>query len=338
MSKKLILLIELLVIILLIGQVSNKNIEAKNIYSVNVYKVNKSVLNSSKEVNDPLYSSQWYIKSSKCNLAWNKIKQKREIKVAVLDTGVDYTHLDLKNRVIYSAGYNFVNNNKNVMDYNGHGTHIAGVIAAEANNKIGICGVVGKLDVKIIPIKVLDDHGDGDSVIIAKAIKYAADKGVDIINLSLGGDGKDKSLQNAISYARNKKIFVVTASGNENRSCDNDSPASDLGAYTVAAIGDDGKRADFSDYGNCVKISAPGTFILSTIPKNKYEEWEGTSESCPIVAGIAAMLKAQKPEISPSQIENILNSSSDDISPKGKDKYTGYGEVNAYRAISLLSK
>ena len=292
--------------------------------------------NNNVNVDDPGYKYQWYIPYTKSDKAWSLVNQKREVKVAVLDTGVDYTHPDLKNKVLVDEGYNFVNNNYNVMDYDGHGTHISGIIAAEANNSIGLAGVTGNLDVKILPVKVLDQDGEGDTISVVKGILYAVDSGADIINLSLGIRTKVELIAQAIEYAKSKGVFVVTASGNDNENSDNFSPAGD-GGYTVAAMNYNYKKAYFSDYGNSVKAAAPGVKILSTVPGG-YEAWDGTSMAAPVVSGIAAMLKAEKPDLTPDQLENILNSTATDIMYQGRDQETGYGLVNAYEAVNKVKE
>lgn len=292
--------------------------------------------NSNNAVNDPGYKYEWDISYTEADKAWALVKQKREIKVAVLDTGVDYTHPDLKNKVLKNKGYNFVDNNAETMDDNGHGTHVSGIIAASADNGTGIAGITGTLDVKIIPVKVLDSNGEGDVNNIVKGIKYAADNGADVINLSFGTNARSKSIAEAISYAESKGVFVVAAAGNEDEDSDNFSPAGD-GAFTVAAMDYNYKKADFSDYGNCIKVSAPGVEILSTVPGG-YEAWDGTSMAAPVVTGIAAMVKAEDPNLSPSQIGDILDSTAKDIMSKGKDQQSGYGLVDAYNAIKKVKQ
>lgn len=294
------------------------------------------IINNDKAVNDPLYKGEWDISYTESNKAWALINQKREVKVAVLDTGIDYNHPDLKNRVLKDSGYNFVNDNSDVMDDNGHGTHVSGIIAAEANNQKGISGITGYLDVKIIPVKVLNSKGEGESDIIAKGIEYAADKGADIINLSFGCQQKSVDIENAIQYAKSKGALVVAASGNDNSICDNDSPAGDEGAFTVAAINRQDTKASFSDYGNSVQIASPGVKIISTVPGGKYEAWDGTSMAAPVVSGIAAMLRAENPSLMPDQIESILDKTAKDIMQQGRDQATGYGLVDAYNALQMV--
>jgi subtilisin family serine protease len=292
--------------------------------------------NNNNAVNDPGYRYEWDISYTEADKAWTLVKQKREVKVAVLDTGVDYTHPDLKGRILRDKGYNFVDNDSDTMDDNGHGTHVSGIIAADANNGIGVAGITGTLDVKIIPVKVLDKNGEGEVPNIVKGIKYAVDNGADIINLSFGTKGKSKEIEEAINYAKSKGVFVVAAAGNDDESSDNSSPASD-GAFTVAAMDYNYKAADFSDYGNCIQISAPGEEILSTVPGG-YEAWDGTSMAAPIVSGIAAMVKAEDPKLSSNQIGAVLDSTAKDIMSKGKDKKSGYGLVDAYNAIKKVKQ
>jgi subtilisin family serine protease len=280
-------------------------------------------------------SEQWAIAHTKSDLAWKSAKQKKQIKVAVVDTGVDYNHPDLKNRVLKDLGYNFINNSRDTMDDNWHGTHVAGIIAADAENNTGIVGVAGDFDVKIIPVKVLDGKGEGSSDIMAMGIRYAADAGADIINFSVGFDVKDSYIGDAIRYARSKGVFVVVSSGNNAINCDTSSPAGDDGAYTVASINSINERSAFSNFGDSVKISAPGEGILSTIPGGGYDYRNGTSMAAPAVAGTAAMMKAVNPDLTAEQIESILNSTAMDIMEKGKDESTGYGALNAKAAVDL---
>ncbi len=300
------------------------------------FKLGEIKENNNKAVNDPGYRYEWDISYTEADKAWSLVKQKREVKVAVLDTGVDYTHPDLKDRVLKDKGYNFVDNDSETMDDNGHGTHVSGIIAASANNNIGVSGITGTLNIKILPVKVLDENGEGEVSNIVKGIKYAVDNGADIINLSFGTNSKSKEIEEAINYAKSKGVFVVAAAGNDGESDDNSSPASD-GAFAVAAMDYNYKTADFSDYGSCVKISAPGEEILSTVPGG-YEAWDGTSMAAPIVSGIAAMVKAEDPNLSPSQMEDVLDSTAKDIMIKGKDQHSGYGLIDAYDAIKKVEQ
>lgn len=286
-------------------------------------------------VNDPGAKSQWSLAYTKSSSVWQQISQKKTVNVAVVDTGVDYNHPDLKNRVRKDLGYDFVNNDHDPMDDNGHGTHVSGIIAAEANNNEGIVGITGTLEVNIIPVKVLDRNGMGQTDAIARGIEYAADQGADIINLSLGGEGEDQDIAGAVKYALNKGAFVVAAAGNDSRNCDQYTPAGLADVYTIAASNLLNRKAVFSNYGDSVDIAAPGVKILSTVPGGEYEAWDGTSMAAAVVSGIAAMLKAQDPALDIQKLALILNQSAKDVMEAGKDQKTGYGIIDAANAYAL---
>jgi len=289
------------------------------------------------EANDPGVKSQWAVSYINANHVWPLVEQKETIYVAVVDTGVDYTHPELVNRVNLEKGYDFVHNDSDPMDDNGHGTHVSGIIAAEMNNNEGIVGVAGTLDVSIIPIKVLDAEGQGQSDIVAKGIEYAVDQGAQIINLSLGQPGEDVDIANAVRYANEKGVLVVAASGNDNQNCDNYTPAGLENVYTVGAINPLKTKARFSNYGNSVEAAAPGVKILSTVPGNEYEAWDGTSMAAPVVSGTAAIMLAHNPGLDVSGLASILNESAEDISKEGQDQKSGYGLPNAEKAWQLLT-
>lgn len=297
----------------------------------------KSITQEVIKLNDTYIGEEWAINATESDIAWAKVNQKREIKVAVVDTGVDYMQPDLKNKVLTQLGYNFIDNNNNVMDDNWHGTFVAGIIAAEAGNGKGIAGITGNLDVKIIPVKVLDKEGQGFSDTVAEGIKYAADKGADIINLSVNFESEDAFIESAVKYANEKGVLVVASSGNDNKDCDNLSPAGDKGVYTVAAVDEEQNKASFSDYGSSVQICAPGVNILSTLPNGKFDVESGTSMAAPIVSGIAAILKAEDPELKPDGLIKLINNSAITLSNQ-KNLGLGHGLVNANNAIMLLKK
>lgn len=295
-----------------------------------------------KNTNTSLKDLEWDLQSVEADKAWSFVNQVRQVKVAVIDTGVDYTHPALKGKIDTSNGYNFVNNSTDTMDDNGHGTHLSGIITtnttvSSSSTTTGLLGIVGNLDVKIIPVKVLDSSGSGDSDIIAKGIKWAADKGADVINLSLGMKGTIPEIDSAIQYATDKGTLVVVAAGNDNVDCSNYSPASNSNVYTVSALSKNDRKASYSNYGTKVEVSAPGDNILSTVPNGKYAYMSGTSMAAPIVSAVAAMIKAENPNLTPSEIKQILDQSAKDLGTTGRDIYYGFGKVNAYNAVKLVS-
>lgn len=289
------------------------------------------------DANDPGVKSQWAITRTNVEALWSQVEQEHTVKVAVIDTGVDYTHLDLKNRVNVSAGYDFVNNDADPMDDNGHGTHVAGIIAAEMNNEEGIVGIAGDLDVEILPIKVLDAEGTGNLDDVAKGIIYAVDQSSDIINLSLGGIDDNIYISQAIEYALDHNVLVIAASGNDNVNCDLYQPAGLDGVYTIGASSLLNTKANFSNFGSSLEIMAPGVRVLSTVPGGGYEAWDGTSMAAPIVSGIAAILKADYPEVDVLTLKEALNTAANDLSIEGKDMLTGYGLIDASKAYDYLN-
>lgn len=289
-------------------------------------------------VDDPGYKSQWYLGYTNANLAWSQINIENTIRIAIIDTGIDYTHPDLVGRVDNKEGYDFVNNDADAMDDNGHGTHVAGIIGATSNNGVGIAGTVGALDVALIPIKVLGADGTGSLDNIVDGIYYAIDKKVDIINMSVGTSGTSEALSKALQAAHDAGIIVVVAAGNESTNCDGSGIVSSDATYTVVALTPLNKPALFSNFGEEVNIGAPGKKILSTVPGGVYEAWDGTSMATPIVSGIAAMILSVNPSLTPDLVYEILNSSSIDLLEEGFDVKTGYGLVNAVMALELAAQ
>lgn len=257
--------------------------------------------------NDPYYSEQWYISATNSSLAWESLTENNSVIVAVVDTGVDYTHEDLENRVLYELGYDFANDDDDPMDDNGHGTHVSGIIAAEANNGIGITGITGDLDVSILPIKALNSDGTGETEDIAAGILYAVEMGADIINLSLGSNAISSDIRAAIQTALDANVFVVVASGNDSSLCTPTSLANMQGVFTVSAVNEQDVLAYFSNYGDCVDAYAPGVSILSTYLDNEYAYQDGTSMAAPIVSAAAAILLSQNPDLDIEELSSLLS-------------------------------
>ena len=243
------------------------------------------------------------------------------ITVAVLDTGVDSSHPFLAGRV--TNGWNFINNNSNPYDGHGHGTHVAGTIAESTLS-----------NVNIMPVKVLGDNGSGSMAGITAGIRYAADNGADVINMSLGGPGVSQDARNAIQYANSKNTVVVVAAGNDNADAGGYSPAYVPEAITVAANDRNGQRANFSNFGSVLDISAPGVEINSSIPGGRYDTWSGTSMAAPHVAAAVALMKSDSrySSLNPAAIATTIRTFTDDAGAPGFDIYYGYGILNLTRA------
>ncbi len=296
--------------------------------------------------NDPSYPQLWGIQKIQAPQAWDTTTGSDSITVADIDTGVDLSHPDLSVNLV--SGWNFINNSNNPQDDHGHGTHVAGTIGGVGNNGVGVVGV--NWTVKIMPIKVMDNTGHGNSTIIRQGIKYAADNGAKVVNLSLGGKGACTSAyQNNIDYAISKGVVLAIAAGNKNENASGHSPGNCNGVITVGSTTSSDSRSSFSNYGSIVEIAAPGSGILSTVPissvplktdtrstcpstliNNQYCSISGTSMATPHVAGAAALLLSVNSALSPAQVSQCLIDNADPIST---DRPIGH-RLNIFRAIS----
>jgi thermitase len=275
--------------------------------------------------NDYYYQGYQYgPQNTYTNYAWDYTKGSSGQEIAVLDTGVDYNHPDLDGKTI--RGYDFVDNDYYPMDLNGHGTHVAGTAAAETNNSTGIAGMAP--NTRILAVRVLDASGNGSLTDIADGIRYAADQGAEVINLSLGCDCSTTTLENAVNYAWNKGSVVIAAAGNDGVSTTFE-PASYSNVIAVGAVDSSDRRASFSNYGSWVDVSAPGVDIAATVPNNGYAYMSGTSMASPHVAGLAGLLASQGR--SNSQIRQAIEQTADYVS--GTGTYTQHGRINSYDAV-----
>ena len=331
--------------------------------------------------NDPDFFRQWYLPYVNFPKAWEYTQGSHEVIVAVLDTGVDIDHPDLRDNIWVNKKekpYDLVDNDGNgyVDDFYGwnfvddsnvvkpdlenanktaanHGTIVAGIIGARGANGSGVAGV--SWQVKIMPLKVLDNNGQGDTVRVAKAINYAIDQGVDIINLSFVGNEYSAVLQNAIDRAYENNIVIVAAAGNEDASghdfaakssypvCNDGTENAVIG---VVAVDQFNRLASFSNYGTrCSDVTAPGVSFFSTVVyEPAYEDfqslyaggWNGTSVATPVVSGLAALIKAKNPNLSAVQIRNIIINTSDSIDQANIEDVRGKigkGLINAKNAL-----
>ncbi|MHB1651306.1 MAG: S8 family serine peptidase [Desulfitobacteriaceae bacterium] len=290
-------------------------------------------------VSDSKYSWQWGLNAANVTQAWATGANGSGITIAVVDTGIDMNHPDLKDNLV--PGYNPILNTANsldLQDHNGHGTHVAGIAAAELNG-IGIVGVAYKA--KIMPIKAMDKDGEGADDDIATGVRWAADHGANIINLSLGSDSQEDVLQSAIQYAQTKGCLVVAAAGNY-ASGSNPGvayPAADNGVLAVTAVDENDLLADFSDTGPQVALAAPGVDIISDFWQNRlgsgYMTLSGTSMASPFVAGVAALVWSQHRDWTAQQVRIALVNGAVDLGDSGRDSSFGYGLINAYRSLAI---
>ena len=290
-----------------------------------------------KGANDPYYSKQWHLHNINVEGAWDKTKGKG-VTVAVIDTGVTKVRDLVETEFV--KGYDFVNDKENASDDNGHGTHVAGTIAQATNNNYGVAGVA--YEASLMPLKVLSGYGGGTVADIAEAIKFAADNGADVINMSLGGGGESQLMKDAINYAHSKGVVIIAAAGNESQNAAS-YPARYPNVFAVSALGPDGEKAPYSNYGAGVDISAPGgsdagKVLQATVDMDsKGEEvflgLQGTSMAAPHVAGVAALVKATGVE-EPDEIVKVITESARVIKDDGLNYY-GAGQLNAEAAVTL---
>lgn len=290
--------------------------------------------------NDPFYSKQWNLHNIGIMGAWDKTKGKG-ITVAVIDTGITRVRDLVETKFV--PGYDFVNDRVEATDDNGHGTHVAGTIAQATNNGYGVAGVA--YEASLMPLKVLNDYGGGTVADIAEAIKFAADKGANVINMSLGGGGESHLMKQAIDYAHQKGVVIIAAGGNENQNSVS-YPARYPHVIGVSALGPDGERASYSNYGAGIDISAPGgseagKILQETIdPENKgvgvFRAFQGTSMAAPHVAGVAALIEATG-VTDPDEVLNILKQSSRVVKDDGLNYY-GAGQLNADAAVQRAAQ
>lgn len=245
--------------------------------------------------------------------------------VAVLDTGIDLDHPDLADNIV--SGWNFVDNSADVSDLDNHGSMVSGIIAAKANNGIGIVGVAP--DAKIMPLKVLDTDG-GNIRDIASAIRFAADNGAKIITMSFGGQYTRFSIatERAIDYASRQGCLLVAAVGNDNTS-ELVFPASYEQVVAVSAIDENDVRAEFSNYGSYVDFCAPGINIVSTGNDGDYFMANGTSFAAPFVSGLIALMLSDNPQLTTEEVKSNLRDYAEDLGEEGLDRYYGWGLANS---------
>lgn len=283
--------------------------------------------------NDALFAKyQWNISNINATTGWNISKGTEDVIIAVLDTGVQSDHPDLTNRLL--EGYNVNDASTNSNDDFGHGTHVAGIIGATVNNNEGVAGVSWYN--KILPVKVLNNNGAGSTYSVAQGIIWATDHGAKVINMSLGNYASADFLHEAIQYAYNHDVVLVAASGNDNTSRPG-YPAAYPEVFAVGATSNNRQRAAFSNYGDYIDVVAPGDSIASTYIGGQYASLSGTSMASPHVAALAGLIRTLNPALTNIQVMEIMRQSANDLGDSGKDDYFGYGEIDAYRALTMAA-
>jgi len=282
--------------------------------------------------NDTYFHLQWATLKIQAPAAWDQTTGASDLIIAIVDTGVDLNHPDLNGKIV--PGWDFVNDDDSAQDDHGHGTHVAGIAAAETNNGQGVAGV--SWGARIMPIKVLDRNGDGYYSDVAQGVSYACNHGAQIINLSLGGDTPSNTLKDALEQAYQDGCLIVAAAGNSGRN-EIDYPARYPEAMAVTATDQYDELATFSDHGPEAEVAAPGVDIYSTLwtrPNNHdYGYKTGTSMSAPHVAGLAALLWSVCPQLTNTEVRSVIESTATDLGSAGWDPYYGHGRIDAEKAI-----
>jgi len=278
--------------------------------------------------NDPYWSYQWGPAKIEADYAWDTTVGDPSVLVAVIDTGIDWDHPDLADNYV-DLGYDWVHMDPDPMDDNGHGTHCAGIIAAAINNSIGIAGLA---QISIMAEKGLDAYGSGWEDDLASAIIHAVDQGADILSNSWGGYGASELIHEAVIYAYDHDVLVIAAAGNDATST-KFYPAAYDGVLAVTATDRYDDPAWFTNFGDWVELAAPGVDIYSTVWNDSYTYKSGTSMATPHVAGVAALILSQFPNMTRDQVRLQLRFTADDLGDPGFDYYCGYGRINARRAV-----
>lgn len=294
--------------------------------------------------NDPYYSYQWHLRRIGMESAWEVAAGAGTV-VAVIDTGVRQSLEDLA-QTAFLPGYDFVNQDTDPDDDEGHGSHVCGTIAQSTGNGVGVAGIASQA--AILPVKVLDANGSGSYDDIADGIIWATDQGVDIINLSLGGAADLQVLQDACEYAWNRGVLLVVAAGNEATTTPSYPAAYEVCLSVSATTSQDG-LASYSNYGSTIDIAAPGgdsgdfdgdgyddMILQNTFSRDSegYYFYAGTSMAAPHVAGVAALVKGLNPALGNTELRAVLESSAEDLGAAGWDEQFGNGLLNAAAAVA----
>ena len=299
--------------------------------------------------NDPYYNQQYGLTRIQAHLAWDLWQPQRTVYIAIIDSGIDYTHPDLTNKIrrhsngaIYGYdAFNLMGWSQDFMDYAGHGTHCAGIAAAEINNGIGIAGVASwnplvansHSYVQLMPVKVLDEEGVGTASTVANGISWAASNGAHILSMSLGTLEMSTAISDAVNYAASLGCVLVAAAGNFASNAPT-YPAYYSPCIAVAATDANDQLTSWSQYGFWIDIAAPGENILSTMIGGSYYTMSGTSMACPHVSGAAAVLWSYNPYLTSQQVRAALETHVDPYTPyNGRTIGNGKGRLNVYRAL-----
>ena len=283
---------------------------------------------------DPRFSDQYAPQMVNADDAWDTTLGSLDVTIAVIDTGVQYTHSDLYGNFRSDPGYDFVDDDAGPYPDNKsteyHGTHVSGIAGAITDNGTGVAGISNST---LINGRALDENGGGSYADVADAIEWAADEGADIINMSLGG-GASTTVESAVSYAQNQGSLIVAAAGN-GYGASVSYPAAYPECVAVSALDSDATLASYSNVGSQVELCAPGTDVLSTTTNDRgsYEKLSGTSMATPVVSGVAGLALARW-DLTNSQVRSHLNQTAVGVGLPASQQ--GNGRVDAFNAVTTL--
>lgn len=291
---------------------------------------------------DPMMKDQYQLDVTGAIKAWDVTKGDRNVQIAVIDTGIDPNHPDLKDKI--TSSWNVFTKTSTVRDGAGHGTHCAGIAAAAVGNGQGGSGIAPGCGLMVV--QVLDQNGSGSDQTIADGIVWAADHGAKVMTMSLGLYKRSQVIEDALQYALDKDVVLCASAGNNNAENNPETaphlPSTYPGVIEVAATDNKDAKASFSNWGTTVSVAAPGAKILSTVPTypcsnaktTSYATLSGTSMASPCAAGVAGLIRSRHPEWNREQVRKALEASAKDIGDQGYDKYFGFGRVDALAAVS----
>ena len=277
--------------------------------------------------NDPYLSQQWGLAKVMATDAWGITTGSADVKIAILDTGVDLTHTDLASKIVASVNFTTSVTDDDIC---GHGTHVAGIAAASTNNGTGTAGL--GYNSTIMNVKVLGDTGSGSYSWIIQGIIWAADNGAKVINMSLGGSSASSTMESAINYAWSKGVIVVAAAGNAGTSTPS-YPAYYSKVMAVAATDSTDQLTSWSSYGDWVDVAAPGSSIYSTLINDAYGTKSGTSMATPFVSGLAALVFTRVADTNGNKLLNDEVRSQLEASCDNIGTSISGGRINAYKAV-----
>ncbi len=313
--------------------------------------------------NDPDFGKLWGLSAIKAPQAWDYTTGDSSVIIAIIDSGIDLNHPDLKDKLVQGRDFVPVVQDDIPQDENGHGTHVAGIAAAASNNGIGIAGT--SWGAKIMPVRVLDENGEGWTIDSVNGIRWAYQNGAKVINLSFGGSTYSQSMQDVIQEAYSAGSLIIAAMGNcryKGSSCPVENPTNYPAALNnviaVAATTRSNYYTSYSQYGTHCDIAAPGgdmsfygdpNGIYSTLPTydvhlttdyaylKNYDHMQGTSQATPYVSGVTALLWSIAPELTSNELWATLRTTAVDLGDPGKDEDYGYGLVDAYAAVQKFA-